>query len=73
MIIIGSAIDGSLGTYAVVADFNNFPNVCVWLPPNEGVLMSSGTESVVIETAYLCPRGVVRVIYDEISAILTIF
>ena len=60
--IIGNAIDGSDGTYAVVALLRSLPNVCVWLPTNDGVRMSSGTESVVIETAYLCPRGVERVI-----------
>ena len=68
VMIIGRAIDGSHGTYAVVAPFGSLPKIDVWLALYDGVRMSSGEESVQIEMAYLCPRGVVRVIYDDISA-----
>src|SRR5260370_11718995 len=55
VMIIGRAIDGSLGTYAVVAPRVNLPKTDVWLPPYEGVRQSSGAVSVAIEIAYLCP------------------
>lgn len=53
VIIIGSAIDGSHGTNAVVAPLPSLPKLLVWLLEYEGVRPSSGTESVVIEMAYL--------------------
>src|SRR5690606_34068900 len=53
VMIIGRAIDGSLGTYAVVAPLWSFPNGVVWFPENDGVRVSSGCGSVVIDIAYL--------------------
>ena len=72
VMIIGNAIDGSHGTKAVVAPLPSLPKLPVWLPEYEGVRLSSGTESVVIEIAYLCPRGFVRVMYEDISATFSI-
>ena len=56
VIIIGSAIEGSHGIYAVVAPRTNLPNVYVWLPLYDGVRALSGVISVAIEIAYLWPR-----------------
>src|SRR4030095_8181177 len=72
VMIIGSAIEGSHWTKAVVAPLCSLPNELVWPALYPGVLIPSVNGSVVILIAYLCPRGVVREMYDVISAKSTI-
>src|SRR6476646_3071157 len=71
VMIIGKAIDGSQFTKAVVAPLPSRPNCCVWTPLYEGVRISRGEHPSLMQIAYLCPRGLVRVIYDVASAMFT--